>query len=803
MHIQFNIHYPTRFGESIRIEFSDGEFKDAIYHAGDVWKATHDGQVDTEKVKIFLLNSRAEKVLLKEYSFSTGEDVFLMLQPPHQVQSVYSTRPFSILDENPGNGKRTIKKRKVTFMLNCDLPGRRLVPCITGSADILGKWKEKRALPMKRSGDHWICRLDIRSLESDFEFKFGLFDTRKKMLVEYEEGGNRLVEAIQNTSLIEGTATFRSRWRGAGLNIPVSSLRTSSTWGVGDFTALMEFVDVASRCGFSMIQLLPVNDTISSLTDKDSYPYSAISAFALHPIYLDVQKLAKALDIRFGENTFIRINELNATPALNYSGVVELKMSALKVIYEKDQDSFRDDYNWFEFFDINRDWLVPYAAFCYLRDKYGTADNSQWREYSVYDEDRIQELASPGSDAYPDLSFYYYLQYHLHLQLRDAVDHAHRQKVILKGDLPIGVARFSADTWTNPGLFFLDTRAGAPPDYFTQDGQDWGFPTYNWDAMKVDGYAWWKKRLGHMENYFDALRIDHVIGLMRIWTIPGNASTAALGYFVPAVALSRADFEMADPSIDPDRYTGAENDSNVILVNDEHPGHYHFRFNMQSVEMFRSLPPAQQESLQRLYSYYFGNMQQQLWRDRGQEHLSMLRNATTMLLCAEDLGFVPPVTESLLDSLQILSLWVHRMPRHADQSFANLAEAPYLSVVTPSTHDMTTLSEWWEGEQGSIQHFYESVLGMEGIAPGQITPEVATRIISLHLESPAMWSVFLLQDILTCSAAHAYPELSHRINDPGNNEHVWDYRYPVTCEELAGDETFTRKIRKLIRNSGR
>ncbi len=800
MLVHFNIYYPTKFGESIRVDPDEGGYVETVFHEGSVWKGFYNSNGSSLSFSVALIGADHSVKVLRAYSISAGDRVELFLQPGGRLNEVFRTKPFELLLRKEARERKMVRQGKVTFLLSCDPPAASLVPCITGSADRLGKWKEKKAIPMKRSGSDWMVRFNLQDLSEDFEYKFGLYDTRKERLVEFEEGENRKLEGPGATALIHGFASFQKKWRGAGINLPVSAIRTARCWGAGDLTSLKEFTNVASKAGFRMLQLLPLNDTIATYTNRDSYPYSGISTLALHPVLLDVQQLAKAKGIAFGAGTLARIEHLNSLPHIEFAAVVDLKLSALKVIFEKDQDTFRDDFDWFSFFDINREWLLPYAAFCYLRDKYGTPDPSHWESYRVYNEDRVQELASPDNEAYPQILFYYYLQYHLHLQLQDAVSYAHEKGIIIKGDLPIGVGRFSVDTWMYPQYFHLDKKAGAPPDYFTTEGQDWGFPTYNWEAMKHDCYAWWQNRLQVMERYFDALRIDHVIGLMRIWTIQQGGSSA-LGYFVPALALSAADLEMADPSIDPEALTGPAGDKNVILIKDG--AGYHFSFNMRSTEMFSKLPSSRQHSLERLYHYYFGSMQQQLWRERGQEHLSFMRKATTMLLCAEDLGFVPPVTGSLLDANGILSLWIQRMSRDDGHNFSDLTKAPYLGVVTPSTHDMPGIADWWNDPDTSRKWFMDQVLELDEEAPEEITPAIAARIIYQHLESNAMWAVFLPHDILAMDENYIASCAKQRINDPSDNEHIWNYRMPWDCKQLAKDNSLLNTLKKLIRNAGR
>ena len=344
------------------------------------------------------------------------------------------------------------------------------------------------------------------------------------------------------------------KWRGAGLNVPVSSLKSTQSWGVGEFTDLHLLIDWARSAGIKLIQLLPINDTTSTHGIKDSYPYASISAFALHPMYLNVKKLSVAASIEISETVAEEVKLLNHKPELDYEAVAKLKGNAIRELYYKEKHSFKDDLAFFEFFDLNRSWLVPYAAFCYLRDLNNSPDPSKWEDLKEYDENAVQELVSPDNAHYDEIAIHYFTQYHLHLQLLDAVAYAHKNGIILKGDLPIGVGRYGAETWMYPQLFHMDMQAGAPPDAFAVKGQNWEFPTYNWEEMEKDNYAWWRQRMEHMSNYFDAIRIDHILGFFRIWSIPEKDVEGVSGFFIPSLPLSVHDFQSAGIHFDESRF---------------------------------------------------------------------------------------------------------------------------------------------------------------------------------------------------------------------------------------------------------
>ena len=244
----------------------------------------------------------------------------------------------------------------------------------------------------------------------------------------------------------------------SGVAVPVFSLRSEESCGIGEFLDLKKLADWCVATGLKLIQILPINDTTTDSGWSDSYPYKSISTKALHPIYLNVEKIGTLKDEN-DKKCFQELKkELNAKEFVDYPEVFKTKM-----------------------------W--------YLR--------------KVYDQKRGKK---------PD--FYEFLQQHCDKQLSEAVDYLHSKGIMLKGDLPIGVNRDSDDVKQQPNLFNLDMETGAPPDGFAPQGQNWGFPTYNWAAMEAENFQWWKERVAWFKKYFDALRIDHILGFFRIWEIP-------------------------------------------------------------------------------------------------------------------------------------------------------------------------------------------------------------------------------------------------------------------------------------------
>ena len=423
--------------------------------------------------------------------------------------------------------------------------------CLIGDDKNLGSWNPENAVLMDDSQyPVWRTEVFLEDLASPLNYKYGICNIKKKTFVGYEEGSNRILDhkisVIDNALLIQTDTNYNypnGLWKGAGVAIPVFSLRTKNSYGVGEFMDLKVLVDWAVKTGLKLVQILPINDTIANHTWKDSYPYAAISVFALHPVYLNLPEMGKLSDKKLMETYVKAGKKLNTGDTVDYVAVMKLKSRYFKQLYDQDKKKFLNDKKFKKFYKENRDWLIPYAAFSCLRDRYGTPDFTKWESYSVYNEKEIQKLVKASNPDYDDFAVHYFIQFHLHLQLSKVVEYARSKGVILKGDLPIGIFRDSVDAWVEPGLYNMNKQAGAPPDAYSITGQNWRFPTYNWAAMAKDNYAWWRRRLSQMAKYFDAYRIDHILGFFRIWEIPYESIEGLMGVFNPAIPMYKDEME--------------------------------------------------------------------------------------------------------------------------------------------------------------------------------------------------------------------------------------------------------------------
>ncbi len=789
-------------------------------------------------------------------------------------ENVFYTEPFkNVLLENVSyNNSKSPKTTTHHFQVKAPLLQHGEVVCLLGHGERLTNWNiEAPLLLNKKVGeDYWTIDVDLTG-KYHVEYKYGVYDTINNKFVRYESGKeNRFAPTATKDQLIsinDGFANLpATTWKGAGVAIPVFSLRTKKGFGVGEFTDLKLLVDWAKQVGLKMIQILPVNDTSATHTSADSYPYAAISAFALHPMYLNLEKVADAKNKHLLIDLEDKRKELNASPTVQYCEVMKTKLHFIDQIYPTQKAATFKSKDFKDFFKANEHWLVPYAVFSYLRDEYGTSDFNQWPTQTNFNQTEVAALAKEGSTSHDKVNIHFFIQYHLHLQLKEATEYAHSKQIIVKGDIPIGVYRYGADAWQHPELFHIEVQAGAPPDDFAVKGQNWGFPTYNWERMRQDDFQWWRQRFTQMGYYFDAFRIDHILGFFRIWSIPLNAVEGIMGRFVPAIPVHMNEFSERGVHFDYNRYCRpfitesilqkvfaqraeevketflkengwqqfilkdefrtqrqveqyfADKDdqqlkeglynliSNVILFEEEGSNgtNFHFRFGIEDTASFRELDGHTQHLLKQLYVNYFFERQDHHWKIEAMQKLPGLKRATNMLICGEDLGLVPHSVPDVMKHLGILSLEIQRMPKAVRKQFFHPAEAPYLSVVTPSTHDMSTVRSWWEEDRTNTQKFYNNEMSQPGEAPYYCEPWISKAIVLQHLYSPAMWSIFQIQDLLGMSGDLRREDPSEeRINLPSNPKHFWNYRMHLGIEDLQKSDEFTTELKDYIQSSGR
>ena len=844
MTIQFNIDYRVMFGEHIAVNIQSGEevLKLPLQTSdGEKWacdwcvespeksytyyySVEREGRaVKTEWLMIkHQLDVNAKKAAvytLYDHWKAMPEDAFLYSSAftdciNHQVPQ----------EMKPETGSKIVRLIVRAPQLR---DGERLG--VLGADKALGAWDVQKILPMtQHTYNEWVADIDATRLEgSHLEFKFVAFRNAKNELL-WETSMNRTVDLpemkageLVSYELDQAFFALYNR-KLAGTQVPVFSLRTRKSAGIGDFGDLKTMIDFVASTGQKVLQLLPINDTTITHTWTDSYPYSCISVFAIHPQYADLHALPELKDAKARAEAEKTRAELNALDKIDYEKVNDFKINYLRQIFNQEGEKMMKTAEYKAFFQDTELWLVPYAQYSYLRDKNGTADFNQWPDHQVWDEAERKALADPKTAAYKNVAFFYFVQFVLDRQMQEAHEHAKAKGVILKGDIPIGVNRNGCDVWTEPKYFNLNGQAGAPPDDFSVNGQNWGFPTYNWFEMLKDGCQWWNRRFQNMARYFDAYRIDHVLGFFRIWEIPVHSVHGLLGQFAPALAMSREEIESYGLHFQEDRFTrpfitdwvlnrvfheragevkekyldrldderyqmkpevdtqrkvealfadvADEKElwlrdglyaliSDVLFVRDHtNPGVFHPRISAQLDFIYESLYDNDKAAFNRLYNDYFYRRNNQFWYQEAMKKLPKLVQATRMLVCAEDLGMVPDCVPWVMDELKILSLELQSMPKDPSVKFGHLSRNPYRSVCTISSHDMPTLRMWWDENVQRTQEYYNTMLYRQGPAPHPLPGWLASDIISRHLTSPSMLCILSIQDWLATDEALRLPD---------------------------------------------
>ncbi|KAG4915799.1 hypothetical protein JHK87_053356 [Glycine soja] len=650
----------------------------------------------------------------------------------------------------------------VQFKISCPNIEKDTSIYVIGSNTKLGQWKVENGLKLSYFGESvWKAECVMQRSDFPIKYRYGKYDRSGNFSI--ESGPNR--EVYANSPRNEAKYIFLSDgmmreipWRGAGVAVPMFSVRSESDLGVGEFLDLKLLVDWAVASGFHLVQLLPINDTSVHGMWWDSYPYSSLSVFALHPLYLRVQALSKNIPEEIKKEIEKAKQQLDGKD-VDYEATMATKLSIAKKVFAQEKDLILNSSSFKEFFSENEGWLKPYAAFCFLRDFFETSDRTQWGCFAHYSEDKLEKLVSKDSLHYEIICFHYYVQYHLHLQLSEAAEYARKKGVILKGDLPIGVDRNSVDTWVYPNLFRMNTSTGAPPDYFDKNGQNWGFPTYNWEEMSKDNYGWWRARLTQMAKYFTAYRIDHILGFFRIWELPDHAATGLVGKFRPSIPLSQEELEREGI----------------------------WDFNRLSY------PYIKRELLQEKFGDAWTFVATTFLKEIDKNFYEFKEDCNTekkiaskLKTCAESsllLESVDKLQRNLFDLSQVMQelglvgLRIQRMPNEPDLEFGIPSKYSYMTVCAPSCHDCSTLRAWWEEDEERRLRFFKNVMESDGLPPDQCVPEVAHFVIRQHFEAPSMWAIFPLQDLLALKEEYTTrPATEETINDPTNPKHYWRFR---------------------------
>lgn len=832
--IQFHIHYKTQPGERIKIIFfsSTGkEIKQLYLQSFDDAYWTGILNIDNNTLYYKYAVQRKDGESKVEDLNTRILDPKLIIGKRGIIHDAWRTtyRPDSVFFSSAFKDtifKRTVKKKKIeignenalTITLNAPNINHHYNLGIVGNHEMLGNWAQPHILS-PNDFPVWTISFPLQHTDVDLEYKFVLCDKEGNHILKWEEGGNRKINIVlpdeNGIHYFQNDEQFRTNhqeWKGAGVAIPVFSLRSENGFGIGEFSDLKLMIDFASETEMSFVQILPVNDTIANHTWKDSYPYSAISVYALNPLYVNIPSIGtfqKKKDLLEYQKDLKRLNELEE---IDLVAVMARKMYFFKILFSEHKKNLKKDKKYTQFKKENAHWITSYGAFCTLRDLYQTPDFKAWPEHSVYDSKEIEEKVNTNLEFADNVEFFIFLQYHAHLQLTAATQYGRSKRIVLKGDLPIGIYRYSCDAWTAPELYNMNEQAGAPPDAYAVLGQNWGFPTYNWSEMAKNDFKWWRQRMIKLSEYFDALRIDHILGFFRIWQIPFKHVQGTMGLFNPRIPFRKDELTQYGLYGDLCHFTNP-------YIRD-----YYLRQEFGAVAelVIETFLDSNWEGSY-IFKTEFSDQKSVLAYINSSESIELKRNQDKILslmsevLLIEEPGsngtaFNPRITlqtthlyQSLDDRMKsnfdrlYIDYFYHRhdefwkrqamwklpalmeatnmficgedlgmipasVPEVMNQlqivsleiqrmpkgnsAFGIPASYPYESVCSPSCHDMSTIRGWWEGNTDTAQRFYNHYMHRHGQAPLKIEMDAIKLILKDHFYANSMLAIFPIQDLL-------------------------------------------------------
>ena len=585
----------------------------------------------------------------------------------------------------------------------------------------------------------------------------------------------------------------------AGVTIPLFSVYSKTSFGVGDFSDLKKIIDWLQESGNAIVQLLPMNDMAGLFC-----PYDALSAFALEPLYLSLSDLFLPKDKSLQRQIETLRKNLSFNKQYVDYNIKQEKLRILREIFLLDSAGDTDRFSRFR--SDNVYWLLDYALFKALKAKFGESPWYDWPiEFRRRDPQALDEFRKANLQ---EIRFQKWVQWQLFEQFKQVKEYAARKKILLNGDLPILVSRDSSDVWSHPEFFKLDFAAGAPPDMYCARGQRWGMPTYNWERISDDGYAYLKEKLRFAENFYDLVRIDHVVGLFRIWSIPYNEpleNKGLNGFFDPA---NEAEWKAHGKKI-----------LEVMLKNT--------RMSL-CAEDLGVIPKACTETLQELNIP--GNDVQRWSKDWAIKHdflksreyrkfsVTMLSTHDTTNWPAwweneagtvdEDL-FRRKCAEAGIDFERVrLELFDPLRSKHA-----RLRWKEEVNSVEKLMKGLSSQGTFPEGKLHILKGLYQDTygekeklwkqLGMAGPMREQSDKELFQAVLSFNLQAKSLFCINTLVDLLYLSDLWTGDAYQYRINTPGTvGNHNWSLKLPLSLEELH-KHPVTKQIRKLVADSGR
>jgi len=649
-----------------------------------------------------------------------------------------------------------------------------------------------------------------------------------------------------------------------GVVIPVGALRTKNGIGVGEFLDLIEFALLCKKMKIGLIQILPVNDT-----GNDSSPYFSLTSFGLHPLYLSIEGLDefKTADSAIKKRLKAAKEKFDNNKRFSHYDVLNEKLDICREIYNANKEEISKSKSLASWIEQNV-WVKEYAVYKRIKALNDLRSWKEWKDHRIVTKADIEKFWN-DSKLREEHFFYVWLQQALDFQFAKASKAIKDTGIILEGDLPILLNEDSCDVWANPEIFIQELSAGAPPDMYSPDGQNWGFPIYNWEEQEKNNYAWWRYRLKVAEKYYQAYRIDHVLGFFRIWASTYFDYSSTLGRFVPYVPITSGDLRkmnfdssrirwVSQPHIPTNEiwdtlkknwgslYTDDEIEAAAIKIfskaliridNEElwlfkkkirgekdidalnlHPairnyllakwkdrafleykkGKFFPTWYYRNTKAYNTFSQEEKNNLESLIEKR-QKKSEKIWSVQGMKLLSILKESSSMLPCAEDLGDVPSCVPRVLTKLNILGLRVVRWFRIWDregQPYIPFDEYPKLSVCTPAVHDSSTVRQWWESEIDQAQ--FSGFIGVPSL-PRIYNPGTAKAILSKAASARSLFRVFQVQDLLHLSNKwYSENPADERINVPGtDNSFNWTYRLPAIISEIAKDKELISAVSEL------
>ncbi|MFO0761634.1 MAG: 4-alpha-glucanotransferase [Byssovorax sp.] len=523
------------------------------------------------------------------------------------------------------------------------------------------------------------------------------------------------------------TPTNDKRRRVAGVTVPLFSLRSSRSWGIGEIGDLPDFAGFVRASGFRLVQILPLNE----ISGGETSPYSALTAFGIDPMYISLADVADlgmvrdtgalpagALEAIGGDAGALLLSRARQSDRIDYEAVRVLKRQALRYAFERflQHDLKRSTPRAAAFLGFrarHQEWLADYALFRALKDAHGGV---AWWDFDAKLRDRVPAALAEARDVHEkQIVFYEYLQWLAHSQWFDARARLASMGVEVMGDFPFMVGRDSSDVWAHQSEFRDDASAGVPPDAFNADGQEWGLPPYYWDRMRQNDFAWLRRRARYTGSLYDRFRIDHLVGFFRSYMRPRGKLFNAAGKLVPGV--------------------------------------------------FDPVKEADQQK-------------------HGERVVSAMMEAAAEAgarLVAEDLGVVPDFVRTTLTKLEVPGYKVLIWEKDGEV-FRSPASYPLVSLACFGTHDTDPVAVWWEGLDDDER---AAVKALRELAPAArelgktFTPEVHRALVDLLNGAGSELVLFLVQDVLGSR---------DRINTPATTgPQNWTYRLPGTVDDLSKD----------------